>query len=814
MDEYEPMSDKDIFVFDPNLADDVTELGCLDDLKIDWNDDPLDDNISIGNILCDDTMQDLSPVSVTLTPPPVIVAPAVVEDVYANREKRKGSQREEDNDSADFNESGMTSPGDPSRPLPPRSAAPVESRSHTNETHVIFPNTSMPTIPISGASFSSSAPGRECAKPTKNLSSTRSDIPIPTNTVSTTGTACRTRHTEAFRQNISGSFEKKTKQTCKVTPPPPPPQAQRCRSISPPQEILSHNTSIPSHQESFCMNSSPKQVANANQNGKPYSSQKQISISSGYVFSRNPKSTPRSNHTSAHRIVADTKVDVDEAALSRARHRRAKRKEIIARKLGRVSSVRPINAYSYDFKNFQKRPDEQPSGDRQALSEIAQKLLQSTTIDPGVLSLAAANTSRQTGFAANVSAAVEAAASITSKHVLLPDVVVSSPNSSEVGRSSAPHKNLPWIPSSMSPSHISPNKQLPIVSSWNMQSAPTPRTDRKLTKNESVKKTKKMKSPAGKNYTQNKHHPQSSNEATKSAARAKSPAPYPPTGTFTATSCKQGNRREIKVEGKHPKPISNLPNDYDVEDHLASLPEGTDPESRRQRRLIRNRLSAALHRKRKRETLDHQQKTIEEKEATIELLREQLKEVTSKCTSLESDLEKVKHYYGVSDICRILQNSRQTSSQYVPNSPPHMVNLSGGSSSSDQSTCSEDGDTCVSTPPCSPPPCSPPHDSHDINRKSSSSMKIKRKRTVGMLPVLATVAMCGLFGCVIVPDNVLNSPSAVGPYSHSSSSVVVAPREERRRLQQWSEMDWDEELDPKKSWQNTTRTRTLGYFSD
>jgi hypothetical protein len=69
------------------------------------------------------------------------------------------------------------------------------------------------------------------------------------------------------------------------------------------------------------------------------------------------------------------------------------------------------------------------------------------------------------------------------------------------------------------------------------------------------------------------------------------------------------------------------PGSADIAEHLADLPAGTDPESRRQRRLIRNRLSAALHRKRKRDTIDNQQKVIDEKDDEIARLQKELNKV-------------------------------------------------------------------------------------------------------------------------------------------------------------------------------------------
>jgi len=63
------------------------------------------------------------------------------------------------------------------------------------------------------------------------------------------------------------------------------------------------------------------------------------------------------------------------------------------------------------------------------------------------------------------------------------------------------------------------------------------------------------------------------------------------------------------------------------------LPEGDDPESRRQRRLIRNRMSAQLHRERKREAMNTLQRMIEEREERIQTLERQLHQVPLLCSS-------------------------------------------------------------------------------------------------------------------------------------------------------------------------------------
>ena len=51
---------------------------------------------------------------------------------------------------------------------------------------------------------------------------------------------------------------------------------------------------------------------------------------------------------------------------------------------------------------------------------------------------------------------------------------------------------------------------------------------------------------------------------------------------------------------------TSLPPVYTATQQHVELPSGSDAESKRQRRLIRNRLSAALHRERKREVGSHQ----------------------------------------------------------------------------------------------------------------------------------------------------------------------------------------------------------------
>jgi curved DNA-binding protein CbpA len=78
------------------------------------------------------------------------------------------------------------------------------------------------------------------------------------------------------------------------------------------------------------------------------------------------------------------------------------------------------------------------------------------------------------------------------------------------------------------------------------------------------------------------------------------------------------------------KASSNMSSSLSNEKNMnkADLPIGTDAESRRQRRLIRNRLSAQLHRERKREAMEALQNDIEIRENKITSLEKQIEIVS------------------------------------------------------------------------------------------------------------------------------------------------------------------------------------------
>merc|ERR1712071_621692 len=120
------------------------------------------------------------------------------------------------------------------------------------------------------------------------------------------------------------------------------------------------------------------------------------------------------------------------------------------------------------------------------------------------------------------------------------------------------------------------------------------------------------------------------------------------------------------------------------------LPTGSDPESRRQRRLIRNRLSAQLHRERKREAMDTLQKEIEERDETILRLRKELRILHDKTSTLEASFAIIRHHYGNETIDRVLKSSSNLiiTPKDVSSSPapPELVSTSGSEFSDDEVT--------------------------------------------------------------------------------------------------------------------------------
>jgi len=188
-----------------------------------------------------------------------------------------------------------------------------------------------------------------------------------------------------------------------------------------------------------------------------------------------------------------------------------------------------------------------------------------------------------------------------------------------------------------------------------------------------------------------------------------------------------------------------------ISDHLAELPSGTDPESRRQRRLIRNRLSAALHRQRKRETLDTQKQIIESKDATIAKLKSQTLDLQARNKSLESVLGVLLNYYGKDEINRVLKMS---SNSVAPAASLNQLlnSIVPDCESSSVSSFSEEN----AVTPATSPEGSPLHSFSDDSvggPTDRSTLRPKKRQRNGLLPFVSSLAACALLGCTILPPS-------------------------------------------------------------
>ncbi|EJK48910.1 hypothetical protein THAOC_32254, partial [Thalassiosira oceanica] len=103
----------------------------------------------------------------------------------------------------------------------------------------------------------------------------------------------------------------------------------------------------------------------------------------------------------------------------------------------------------------------------------------------------------------------------------------------------------------------------------------------------------------------------------------------------------KGKRR--KKRGKPDGPVARGPSGRKVREvvptlHGVELPTGTDPESRRKRRLMRNRLTAQASRDRKRAAIEEARRARDEREVEIVALRRTLRDENERLRSLESML--------------------------------------------------------------------------------------------------------------------------------------------------------------------------------
>lgn len=169
------------------------------------------------------------------------------------------------------------------------------------------------------------------------------------------------------------------------------------------------------------------------------------------------------------------------------------------------------------------------------------------------------------------------------------------------------------------------------------------------------------------------------------------------------------------------------------------LPTGSDAESRRQRRLIRNRLSAQLHRERKREAMDTLQKEIDDRDKIIAGLREDLRSRDDRLSRLERVLATLRSRFGPRPVdeavARCGAASAENMAHFAPPSP-ELVSTSGGSD--------EDDD----------------EDDHETTTASEHQHKkprlllpvdLKKKKTgPATLARLATTGLCAVLGCIAV----------------------------------------------------------------
>jgi len=223
------------------------------------------------------------------------------------------------------------------------------------------------------------------------------------------------------------------------------------------------------------------------------------------------------------------------------------------------------------------------------------------------------------------------------------------------------------------------------------------------------------------------------------------------------------------------------------------LPEGDDPESRRQRRLIRNRMSAQLHRERKREAMDTLQRLINERDAHIRTLEEQLQNTRKNQDALEKALGVIQNHFGKSVIQNVLL--QQNATKVPPSSPPHLVN------GSDMSSCVSDEDENSFSVITSPVPSS---SSFPEENKESAAMKTpipqlsipsntdkkldgkirvaskKRKASPWNVALMAPLCVCAFMACFI-SSNHQTAPLTAVPVEPSHTHTADNTKYDMRR---------------------------------
>jgi len=101
----------------------------------------------------------------------------------------------------------------------------------------------------------------------------------------------------------------------------------------------------------------------------------------------------------------------------------------------------------------------------------------------------------------------------------------------------------------------------------------------------------------------------------------------------------------------------SLPQIYTAKQEQVELPSGNDAESKRQRRLIRNRLSAALHRERKREVIDTLQRQVQERDEQIRALQFEAQNAAKEKLDLKEKLRRLEECLGEKEFLSLLNGT-------------------------------------------------------------------------------------------------------------------------------------------------------------
>jgi hypothetical protein len=208
---------------------------------------------------------------------------------------------------------------------------------------------------------------------------------------------------------------------------------------------------------------------------------------------------------------------------------------------------------------------------------------------------------------------------------------------------------------------------------------------------------------------------------------------------------------------------TSLPqNYYTAKQQPVELPSGTDAESKRQRRLIRNRLSAALHRERKREVIDTLQKQVISRDETIVQLQQTVLQHQRTSQELQEQLNVLKQYFGSDRIEQVLS----LSSTAAATSNSNMTCVSSDDVSSVSSSSSSHSSTSTTTIP---------NAKHKRRRVSSNP--------AGMV-VLASTMATALCVCLFAPSffGAPTSTMEITYYTPSSSLSHQEHESYRRRL--------------------------------